>query len=92
MELARGRWSPEKKSQRSQKASLLQTEKRAERHGFRGKKKKKKKKKTAVIFVIASFASTERKVVWNVLGNLNSPDSGGVAALIFLYRQKTPIL
>lgn len=51
-----------------------------------------RKENTAVIFVIASFASTERKVVWNVLGNLNSPDSEGVVALIFLYRQKTPIL
>lgn len=71
---------------------LRGAQKRAERHGFGKKKKEKKKRKTAVIFVIASFASTERKVVWNVLGNLNSPDSEGVVALIFLYRPKTPIL
>lgn len=81
-----------RRSHRGAKKLLCSRQKREQSVTVLGGKKRKKKKKTAVIFVIASFASTERKVVWNVLGNLNSPDSGGVAALIFLYRQKTPIL
>lgn len=75
------------RSHRGAEKLLCSRQKREQRFSGGGKKRK-----TAVIFVIASFASTERKVVWNVLGNLNSPDSEGVVALIFLYRQKTPIL
>ncbi len=57
-----------------------------------GKGKKKEKKKKAAIFVIAFFASAERKVVGKVLRNLNSLDSQGVVVLIFSNREKTPLL
>lgn len=42
----------------------------------------------AAIFVIAFFASAERKVVGKVLRNLNSLDSRGVVVLIFSNREK----
>lgn len=61
-------------------------EERAERHSGG------KRKNIAAIFVIAFFASAERKVVGKVLRNLNSLDSQGVVVLIFSNREKTPLL
>lgn len=73
--------------------SPVQSGQRREQRGtVEGKQRKKKKRKAAAIFVIAFFASAERKVVGKVLRNLNSFDSQGVVILIFSNREKTPLL